>query len=180
MRARAVRMRLGGALALALADIRPRRVASRSLLAPAGLGPEIDAASLTGIVRASRAESLAPWLHRLTATPDGISDSYVRAAMKGREDAALRASQADMAKVIFPDGVQAFDLRPALQRVEAPTQILWGRADHILPHAQALAGHGDFAIHLVSGAGHIPQIECPDRVARIVGRMIAAVEAPVG
>ncbi len=108
MRARAVRMRLGGALALALAlaDIRPRRVASRSLLAPAGLGPEIDAASLTGIVHASRAESLAPWLHRLTATPDGISDSYVRAAMKGREDAALRASQADMAKVIFPDGVQ--------------------------------------------------------------------------
>ena len=170
---------LGGALALAVADIRPRRLASLSVVAPAGLGPEIDAATLTGIMRASRAESLAPWLRRMTATPDAISDAYARAAMKGREDAALRACQADMAAIIFPDGVQAFDLRPALHRVEVPTQILWGRQDHIVPFAQALAVHGDFAIHLMSGAGHIPHIECPDRVARIIGRMFAAVEAPV-
>ncbi len=170
---------LGGALALAIADIRPRRVASLSLIAPAGLGPEIDAATLTGIVRASRTESLWPWLRRLTALPDAVSESYANAAMKPRMDAALRACQASMADMLFPDGVQAFDLRPALQRVTAPTQILWGRQDHIMPHTQLLAVHGDFAMHLMSGAGHIPQIECPDRVADIVGRMIDAVQAPV-
>ena len=169
---------VGGALAIAVADIRPRRLASLSLLAPAGLGPEVDAASLNGIVRARRTESLAPWLRRLTASPDAISDDYARAAMKGREDPALRACQAAMADVIFPDGVQAFDLRPALQRVEVPTQILWGRQDRIMPFAQALAVPGDFAMHFLSGVGHIPQIECPDRVARIIGRMISAVGAP--
>lgn len=167
---------LGAALALALADIRGRRVASLTLISPAGLGPEIDAAALNGIVRASRVESLAPWLRRLTATPEGISDDYARAAMRGREDAALRACQADMAQALFPDGVQAFDLRPALQRLDLPTQILWGRRDQILPPAHAIAAEGAFALHLLSGAGHIPQIECPDRVARIAQLMINAVE----
>lgn len=161
---------LGGAIAIAIADIRARNVASLALIAPAGLGPEIDAAALTGITRATRAESLAPWLRRLTATPEGISDNYAKAAMKLRADPALRAVQADMAEVLFPDGVQPFDLRPALARVECPTALIWGRSDHILPHRHSLAPAGDFAIHLLSAAGHVPQIECPDRVARIVAR----------
>ncbi len=169
---------LGAALALALADIRGRRVASLTLIAPAGLGPEIDAAAMNGIVRASRVESLAPWLRRLTAKPEGISDDYARAAMRTREDAALRACQADMALALFPDGVQSFDLRAALQRNVLPTQILWGRRDHILPAAHAIAAEGEFALHLLSGAGHIPQIECPDRVARITQWMINAIEVP--
>ena len=166
---------LGAALALALADIRGRRVASLTLIAPAGLGPEIDAATMNGIIRASRTESLAPWLRRLTATPDGISDDYARAAMRSRGDAGLRACQADMSTALFPDGVQSFDLRPALHRIQLPTQILWGRRDHILPLAQAIAANGEFALHLLSDVGHIPQIECPDRVARIAQRLINAV-----
>lgn len=170
---------LGGALAIALADIRSRKVASLSLIAPVGLGPEIDADALSGIVRATRAESLAPWLRRLTATPEGISDDYARAAMATRKDPALRAAQAVMATALFPDGVQSFDLRAAVARLECPTQILWGRHDHILPNRHALAADGDFAIHLLKGAGHVPQIECPDRVARIVQRLITGVDAPV-
>ena len=170
---------LGGALALAIADIRPRRVASLCLISPAGLGPKIDAGALTGIVQARRAESLAPWLRRLTATPDGISDDYARAAMKLRSDPALRAAQADMVDSLFPDGVQAFDLRAALSRLQTPTCIIWGRKDHILPYRQCLDADGEFAIHLLAGAGHIPQIESPDRVARILMRHLAAAQIAV-
>ena len=83
-----------------------------------------------------------------------------------------------MSLALFPDGVQSFDLRPALQRLDLPTQILWGRRDHILPLAQCIAANGEFALHLLSGVGHIPQIECPDRVARITQRLINAVEVP--
>ena len=168
---------LGAALALAVADIRGRRIASLTLIAPTGLGPEIDAAALNGIVRASRVESLAPWLRKLAATPEGISDDYARAAMRSRVDASQRACQADMAIALFPDGVQAFDLRAALRRIDVPTQILWGRSDHIVPPAHGIVAEGEFALHLLTGAGHIPQIECPDRVARIANRLINAVEA---
>lgn len=163
---------LGGALALAVADIRSRRVRSLSLIAPAGLGPEVNAQTLSGITRATRAESLAPWLRRLTATPDGISDDYAKAAMRLRADPELRAYQADLAEILFPDGVQPFDLRPALSRIECPTTLIWGRNDQILPWRQAISVTGDFALHLLANAGHVPQVECPDRVARILGRQL--------
>ena len=160
---------LGGALAIAIADIRPRRVAGLSLIAPAGLGPEIDAATLLGITRATRTESLAPWLRRLTASPDMISDSYAEAAMRARGDGAMRAAQADMADAILADGTQTFDVQAALHRLTAPTRIIWGRQDKIIPSRHATAQRTDAAIHLLDGAGHIPQMECPERVARVIG-----------
>ena len=160
---------LGGALAIAIADIRPRRVASLNLIAPAGLGPEIDASTLLGIARATKAEGLAPWLRQLTANPDIISDSYAEAAMRARSDAAIRAAQTDMADAILADGTQTFDVQAALHRLTAPTKIIWGRQDRIIPCRHATSQRTDAAIHLLDGAGHIPQMECPDRVARIIG-----------
>ncbi len=165
---------LGGALALALADIRPRRIRSLSLIAPAGLGPEIDGAALNGIARASCVESLAPWLKRLTARPAGLSDEFARAAMLGRVDPGLRAAQQDLAQVLFPDGVQAFDLTAAMERVAMPTLMLWGRDDHILPWRQALAAPGEVALHLLKGVGHVPHLEDPKTVAALIARHLAA------
>jgi len=161
---------LGGAVALALADVRPRQIASLTLIAPAGLGPEIDHDALSGIARASRTESLAPWLKRLTARPDGISWDFARAAMLARNDPALRSVQVELAGTLFPDGVQSFDLTAALERVVAPTSIIWGRSDHIVPWRHALAAGGEMALHLLHGIGHIPHVECPGVVAGILAR----------
>jgi pyruvate dehydrogenase E2 component (dihydrolipoamide acetyltransferase) len=161
---------LGGAVALALADLRPRRIASLTLIAPAGLGAEIDGAALAGIARARQVESLAPWLKRLTARPDGISWDFAKAAMLARVDPEFRAAQAEMAESLFPDGVQSFDLAAALARVAAPAAILWGREDHILPWKQALTAPGHIALHLLRGIGHIPHMESPDVTAGIVMR----------
>lgn len=159
---------LGGALCLALADTRPRSVTSLTLIAPAGLGPEVNGAALAGISRATRAESLGPWLKTLVADEDMVTDSYVRLAMAGRSDAALRAAQSALADVLFPDGVQAFDLRAALDRVEAPTRIIWGKRDAIIPWKQALRAPGRVALHLIDGTGHMPQIEQPEIVGLIL------------
>lgn len=93
--------------------------------------------------------------------------------MAAQRDPALRACQADMAAALFPDGTQTFDLRAALERLTYPTQIIWGRQDHILPQRHALVAQTDCAIHLRDRAGHIPQIECPDRVARIISHLSA-------
>lgn len=163
---------LGGALSLALADIRPRQIKTLSLIAPAGLGPEIDGAALNGIARASTAESLAPWLKRLTARPDGISHDFAKAAMLARIDPALRAAQMELAEALFPDGVQAFDLTAALGRVTAPTLMVWGRDDHILPWKQALAAPGEVALHLLRGVGHVPHLEDPEALAALIGRHV--------
>ena len=163
---------LGGALALGLADTRPRQVKTLSLIAPAGLGAEIDGAALMGIAKASQVESLAPWLKRLTARPDGISHDYARAAMLARNDADLRAAQVDLAQILFPDDVQGFDLTAALQRLSAPTAIIWGRDDHILPWKQALCAPGEVALHFLRGVGHMPHLEDPETTAALIRRHI--------
>lgn len=168
---------LGGAIALALADIRPRLVRSLTLIAPAGLGADIDGAVLDGLCRAARPESLAPWLRRLVADPDVVTDAYVRAAMAARGDPELRAAQAALARLLFPDGTQAADLRAALGRVAVPARIVWGRVDTIIPWRHALAAPGTVALNLLDGVGHMPHLEAPEIVAQLIAETAAAATA---
>ncbi len=159
---------LGGALALALADTRPRKLRQVTLLAPAGLGPEINGPALSGICRATRAESLAPWLRTLVADDRLVTDAFARFAMAEREDPALRAAQTALAEVLFPDGIQAFDLRAALHRVGVPTRMVWGKRDAIIPWQHALQAPGRTALHLFDGIGHVPQLEAPNEIGNLV------------
>lgn len=164
---------LGGALAIALAHARPQAIASLTLIAPAGLGPELDGAAIQGLARASRAASLGPWLRRLTADPGLLDDDFIRAAMAARENPALRAAQSAMADALFPDGVQSFDLRGALREISAPTLLLWGRSDAIAPWRHALEAPGSVALHLFDAVGHLPHFEAADAIAPLIDRHIA-------
>jgi len=164
---------LGGAVCLALADSRPERVASLTLIAPAGLGPDIDGEVLAGICRATRPESLGPWLRELVADASLVTDAYVRLAMAGRAGPNLRAAQTAMASALFPDGVQAINLRRALARVSVPTRIVWGKGDVIIPWTHALQAPGRVGLHLFDGVGHLPHIEQADEVAAIIRAQLA-------
>ncbi|MEM9442606.1 MAG: acetoin dehydrogenase dihydrolipoyllysine-residue acetyltransferase subunit [Pseudomonadota bacterium] len=163
---------LGGALALALADTRERWIQSLTLIAPAGLGPDINRAPLAGICRARQVESLAPWLRMLVADETIISDNYAHAAMSQRQDSALRTSQMALLETLFPDGVQAFDLRAALRRIDVPTRIIWGKRDAIIPWRHAFRAPGEVALHLYEDVGHLPQIEAPQEVGKILRRLL--------
>lgn len=171
-RAHLVGHSLGGALALALADTRPAKVASLTLIAPAGLGPELNADILMGIAKSTRVESLSPWLKQLVHDERLITDSYARLAMAGRQDPTLRAAQHAYAEAVFPDGVQAFDLRAALGRVTATTKIVWGRQDQVIPWRHALHAQGSMALHLFDRVGHMPQLEAPEAVGKLIAECI--------
>lgn len=167
-RAHLVGHSLGGAVALALADTRPRNVARLTLICPAGLGPQVDGTILRGLARSRRAESLAPWLRALVGDARLVTDAYLRAAQAGRQDVMQLEAQEAMAEALFPDGTQGFDLRPALSRLTCPTRLIWGRQDRLLPWAQALAAPGAVALHLFEGLGHMPHIEAPEEVAQVI------------
>lgn len=162
---------LGGALALAVADTRPRKIESLTLIAPAGLGPQINADALSGILRASQPQSLKPWLELLVADSSMITDAYSRAAMVARESANLRAAQARLASVLFPDGTQSFSLKSALERLDMPTKIIWGKADQIIPWQHALQAPGRVALHLLDGVGHMPHVEAPEELGLVLGAL---------
>ena len=165
---------LGGALALALADVRPKRLCNLTLLAPAGLGPEVNGTHLTGICNASRPESIAPWLKALVWDDTLITDAFARLAHAART-AQMRAAQAAMADALFPDSVQTFDLRPALGRLTVPTRIIWGKQDQMIPWKHALAAPGPVALHLFERMGHIPHLEAPETVGRLISTPLQGV-----
>lgn len=162
---------LGGALALALADTRPRQVASLTLISPAGLGPEINGEAISGLARATRSESLAPWMKVLTADPDAISWSFIQGAAMGRRDERKRASQQAMVQALFPDGVQAFDLNAALGRLEMEARIIWGREDHMIPWKHALRAPGNVSLNLFEKVGHMPYFEASERILPFLDRL---------
>ncbi|AOF93381.1 acetoin dehydrogenase dihydrolipoyllysine-residue acetyltransferase subunit [Sinorhizobium sp. RAC02] len=166
---------LGGALALALADTRPRKIASLALLAPGGLGPKINGDFIGGIARASRPESLESWLKVMVYDPRLIDPAFVNAAFAARKDAGLRAAQSHMGETLFADGTQGFDLSAALQRLECPARIVWGRKDRVLDWKDALRAPGHVGLHLLADVGHVPQLEAPDLTLDIVTALIKSV-----
>ncbi|MBB4284655.1 acetoin dehydrogenase dihydrolipoyllysine-residue acetyltransferase subunit [Roseospira goensis] len=167
---------LGGAVALALADQRPQAVRSLSLIAPVGLGSEIDGGIIEGLCRASRVESLEPWLRHLVVDPARVGDAYARAAMAARADPALRLAQGALAAMLFPDGTQAVNVTPLLRRVRVSLRMIWGRADAVVPWRHALAAPGHAGLHLLPAVGHLPHLEAPETVLRVLEDLITCTD----
>jgi pimeloyl-ACP methyl ester carboxylesterase len=64
-----------------------------------------------------------------------------------------------------------------LRRVTCPTLLIWGAQDRIVPVnvAQAwLARLPDATLHVVENAGHLPQVERADEVARAVSAFLGS------
>ncbi|ATN35992.1 acetoin dehydrogenase dihydrolipoyllysine-residue acetyltransferase subunit [Rhizobium sp. ACO-34A] len=159
---------LGGAVAMALAADGRASVQSLTLLAPAGLGPEMDGDFISGFARASRSESLEPWLRRLFADPSRVTTGLVQATMQARSDGALRDAQVKLAQDVFPDGTQAADLRETLKVLQMPKKLIWGDQDRIVPKRHALGTGGLAALHFLPSVGHMPHAEAPATVARLL------------
>lgn len=159
---------LGGALALALADTRPRHIETLTLLSPAGLGPQINGDILDGILRASTTASLGPWLRMMMGDSNRLTENYISAAMLARRDPKLRRAQYALQKAVFPDHTQAFDLTAALNRVTCPTRIVFGKKDQVIPWQHALQAPGQVGLHLFAEMGHLPAFEDPDAVLALL------------
>src|SRR5579871_1794538 len=157
---------LGGAIAILAAVAAPGRVLSLSLLASAGLGPEIDGAYVRDFIAATRRKDLAPVVAKLFADPRLASKSMVEQILRMKRIDGAGQSLSGIARAAFPDGRQArSNLAAVLAVPDVPVQAIWGAEDRIIPAAHA----SRIAIHAVLPAtGHMPQIEKPGEVARIV------------
>ncbi|WKL41256.1 hypothetical protein Q1M64_33210 [Sinorhizobium meliloti] len=157
---------MGAVAALGLAGSEPRRVRSLSLIAPAGIGSEIDTGFVHGMAGARASGEVAHLLRRLSV--NGIELS----------EAALEAIAADLARgrltaladsVAGPSG-QRVDSLMALQKLVAstPVRVLFGLEDRIIPWRHVLALPPRVAIHLLSRSGHMPQWDQPKDVLEIL------------
>jgi pyruvate dehydrogenase E2 component (dihydrolipoamide acetyltransferase) len=165
---------MGGTIAAAIAARRPERVRSLTLIAPAGLGPEINAAFIDGFVRMTRRREAQEVLGLLVHDPALISRRMVEDVLRyKRIDGVPRALEA-IAGAWFAGGRQAVDIRADLAALTMPVQLIWGREDRIVPVAHADALGGRAAVHVLNGAGHLPHMEKANEVNRLIGAILGS------
>jgi len=177
-RAHVVGHSMGGALALALAVRRPERIAALSLLAPAGLGPEINGAFIDAFMRASRRKDAVEALQYLVHDPSLISRAMVEEFLRYKRLDGVGQALEIVARKWFPQGRQSVDLTTAIHKLTMPIQVIWGRDDRIIPiaHAEALGPSG--RVHVLDGVGHLPHMESAREVNRLLRGAVPTTDAP--
>lgn len=148
----------GGAVAARLACSPDLSVRSLVLIAPVGLGSEINQGFLNGMLRAGSIPAMEREVGKLTLRGAFTPGAAYLSALRERIEA-HQAALGAMCRSVAWDGVQQIDIRPDLEQSGARTAIIWGRRDEILPWQHALAAPPRAALHLVPEVGHMPQWE---------------------
>ncbi len=170
-RAHLVGHSLGAAVALDLALGRPAAAASLTLIAPAGLGPEIDGAYIDGFIAAGRRKDMKAVLQMLFADPQTVGRDMVEEVLKYKRLDGVEAALRGIAGAVFPGGRQRTVLAERLSELAQPVQVIWGREDRILPPAQAEGLPANVAVATIAGAGHMPQMEAAAEVNRLIRKI---------
>lgn len=156
----------GGAFAAEMAAIFPDKVAKLVLIAPFGLFDEAEPAADPWAQRRDDVASVmcaeaANW-QSLVAPPQGANSVEWPIEMTRAMEAAARA--------FWPLGSTRLEKRLGL--IAAPTLVLRGAADRVLPPSYAgkfAAGIGGHAtVKTIAGAGHLAYLDRPDKVAEAV------------
>jgi pyruvate dehydrogenase E2 component (dihydrolipoamide acetyltransferase) len=168
---------LGGAVALRLAIARPDLARSLALIAPAGLGPEVDAGYVEGFLAAGRRKPMRETLGRLFADPSVVTGEMVEEALRLKRQDGVPEALRRIADAVFPGGRQAEDLRPALAGLGGvPVLVVWGAEDRIVPAAHAAGLPGE--VHVLPGAEHMPHMERAAEVNRLLLAHVEKADAP--
>ncbi len=157
---------VGGSFAAEMAALWPASVKRLVLIAPFGLFDADNPATDPWAQRADQVAGLmcadpAIWTE-MVAVPEGANSAEWPIEM-------VRASEA-AARVFWPLGDTRLAKR--LPLIKAPTLVLWGAQDHILPPAYgatiARAIKGRSESRAIEGAGHLAHLDQPDSTAKAV------------
>jgi pimeloyl-ACP methyl ester carboxylesterase len=170
---------LGGTAVMALAASHPQRVSALVVVAPATSRVRIPlpvrvmrtpVAGELALALSTRRSVAYGLRHRIYADAanvdrERIDDAWHPLTIPGTRRAALRAIRSDPARYA--------DLE---SRVRAPTLIVWGREDRLLPVREAEALHARMPgarLAILPNAGHLPQREAPVAFAEAVAGFLA-------
>ena len=156
---------LGALVAARLATDPARAIDRLVLIAPAGMGRQVDGATIRGLAAVRTGDGLSHLLRRLTRLPAPLS-----ATQREHLARTLAASPglAAMADVLCAGDSQQVDLVPVLEAVAAPVAVIMGLDDRVFPWEQVANLPPAVAVHLVRDAGHVPFWDRPETVAGLI------------
>ena len=157
---------VGGSFVAEMAAVWPNSVRRIALIAPFGLFDEAEPAADPWAQRKDQVAGLmcadaAKW-EALVAPPEGANSIEWPIEMTRAAEAAARA--------FWPLGNTKIEKR--LPLIEAPTLVLWGDADRVLPpsYAKKFAKgiNGATTVETIADAGHLAYLDRPEAVAKAV------------
>jgi pyruvate dehydrogenase E2 component (dihydrolipoamide acetyltransferase) len=168
---------LGGAVAVLIALRNPERVKSLTLIAPGGIGPEINHAALARYAEVRSPDDIASALVPFFAPGASVPAALVESMAAARKDPeAIGALQTILAAMMNAEsgGVRQGVLPlSAMAALPMPIHVLWGDGDEILPVSQSLDLPGNVTVERIAGAGHMLMDEAAERVARVLDAQCA-------
>ncbi len=157
---------VGASFVAEFAAMWPHKVRRLAMIAPFGL---YDDADPPADVWAQRPDDIAPLL-----CANGQTWTDFKAMPAGANSVEwpieqVRASEA-AARVFWPLGNTRLEKR--LPTIIAPTLLLWGEQDRVIPRSYATriakAIKGKSEIKTIAGAGHLAELDQPDAVAKAI------------
>lgn len=152
---------MGGAVAMQLALSHPKRVRKLVLVDALGLGSNPDGAMLERLIGAHTREEVVALMERVVFDPKMVLPQAVERSLHYRQTPGV----SDLLRRVgskLSDGTRALvDFRPRLKEIAAPTLVVWGKEDRLIPaqHAEAARAIPNVRIHLFDKCGHLPQLE---------------------
>lgn len=162
---------MGGAVATLAALLEPQRVASLTLLASGGYGPEINAPLLRRYAAATCPEDIRACLVEMSSPDSTVSEHAVRHLAEMRDRPGQSEKLIEFVTAMTCDDRQGVIPRETIAALPMPVMVVWGTDDNVLPYSQAEGLPARFMIHHVLEVGHMLPEETPELVADIVLRM---------
>lgn len=159
----------GAMVAAELAAGNPERVSKLVLISPIGLWRE-DAPVVNWMI-ITPASDLPKYLLR---DPEGPIAKQMFGQPDPEEMIRMIWSMGCTGKFVWP--IPDKGLKKRIHRIQAPTLLLWGKQDRLVPpvYAQEFASRiPGSRIELIDEAGHLPTVEHPARVAASVEAFLA-------
>ncbi|MGX9144142.1 alpha/beta fold hydrolase [Mesorhizobium sp. 128a] len=164
---------MGGAIAALMALAEPETIASLTLLAPGGVGPEINGPLLRRYAAAADTREIRACLAAMSGPQSPPPERIVGVLAEVRRRPGQLRKLIEIAAGMIRDECQGVIPREQLDTLDMPVMVVWGTDDPVLPvtHADGLPAH--FHIHHVLDAGHMLVEEVPEVVAQAVRRNMA-------
>lgn len=161
---------MGGAIAALMAIFEPARIASLTLLAPGGFGPDINHRLLTRYAAARDEAALLPCLEAMYGWFSPVADAAVTQTLAARRGEGRSETLVRIATGLVRDGKQGQLPLEKLAYFPGRISVAWGGLDNVLPARQAGGLPSNFGVHLFPDMGHMLPQEDPKQVAGLIAR----------